>query len=65
MNNEQKGRFEKAATQGGQWLLVEYLRFLSQNKKYWLIPIIAVLLLIGLLIMLGGSVAGTFIYPIF
>jgi hypothetical protein len=65
MNDERKKRFEKAASRGDQWLLVEYLRFLSRNKKYWLIPIIAVLLLIGLLVMLGGSVAGAFIYPIF
>ncbi len=65
MSDEQKKRFEKAATQSNQWLLVEYFRFLSQNKKYWLIPVIAVLLLIGLLVILGGSVAGAFIYPIF
>jgi hypothetical protein len=65
MNDERKKRFEKAATQVDQRLLVEYLRFLSRNRKYWLIPIIAVLLLIGLLVMLGGSVAGAFIYPIF
>jgi hypothetical protein len=65
MNDEHKKRFEKAATQGDQWLLVEYLRFLSRNKKYWLIPVIVVLLLIGLLVILGGSVAGAFIYPIF
>jgi hypothetical protein len=65
MNNEQKMRFEKGATQGDQWLLVEYLRFISQNKKYWLIPVIAVLLLIGLLVILSGSVAGSFIYPLF
>lgn len=65
MNDERKRRFEKSATQGDQRLLSEYLRFLSQNKKYWMIPIIAVLLLIGLLVMLGGSVAGAFIYPLF
>ena len=65
MNDERKRRFEKAATQGDQRLLVEYLRFLSQNKKYWMIPIIVVLLLIGLLVMLGGSVAGAFIYTLF
>ena len=65
MNDERKKRFEKAATKGDQGLLVEYLRFLSQNKKYWMIPLIVVLLLIGLLVMLGGSVAGAFIYPIF
>jgi hypothetical protein len=65
LNGEQKRRFEKAATQGNQGLIVEYMRFLARNKKYWLIPVIAVLLLIGLLVMLGGSVAGAFIYPIF
>jgi hypothetical protein len=65
MNDERKKRFEKAATQGDQRLFIEYLRFLSHSKKYWMIPIIAVLLLIGLLVMLGGSVAGAFIYPIF
>ncbi len=65
MNEERKRRFENAAKQGNQRLLVEYLQFLSQNKKYWLTPIIGFLLLIGLLLMLGGSVAGAFIYPIF
>ncbi len=65
MSDEQKKRFEKAATQRDQWLLTEYMRFLTRNKKYWLIPVVAVLLLIGLLVILGGGVAGAFIYPIF
>jgi hypothetical protein len=65
MSDERKRRFEKAATQRDQRILIEYLRFLSRNKKYWMIPIIAALLLLGLLVMLGGSVAGPFIYPIF
>ncbi len=65
MNDERKRRFEKAATQGDQRLLAEYLRFLSQNKKYWLVPIMVVLLLIGMFVMLGGSVAGAFIYTFF
>jgi hypothetical protein len=65
MNNERKKRFEQEAMRGDRRLLVEYLRFLSQNKKYWMIPIIVVLLLIGLLVMLGGSAAGAFIYTLF
>jgi len=65
MNNGQKMHFEKAATQRDEGLVIEYLRFLSRNKKYWLIPIIAVLLLIGVLVMLGGSAAGAFIYTLF
>lgn len=65
MNDERKKRFERAATQRDQGLLAEYIRFLSQHKKYWLVPIMAVLLLIGMFIMLGGSVAGAFIYTFF
>jgi hypothetical protein len=65
MDDKRKRRFEEAAVQGDQRLLVEYLQYLSRNKKYWLLPIIVVLLLIGLLVTLGGTVAGTFIYPIF
>ena len=65
MNNERKKRFEQEAMQGDRRLFVEYMQFLSQNKKYWMIPIIAVLLLIGLLVMLGGSAAGAFIYTLF
>lgn len=65
MNSERKTHFERGATQQEEGLVVEYLKFLSHNKKYWLIPIIAVLLLIGWLAMLGGSAAGTFIYTLF
>ena len=43
----------------------EFLLFLGHNKKFWLIPIILVLLLLGLLIILGGSPAAPFIYTLF
>ena len=65
MNKERKIQFEKAATKGDRGLVVEYFKFLSRNKKYWLIPVIVVLLFIGLLVMLGGSAAGAFIYTLF
>ncbi len=65
MSDKLKRRFEKAAAQGNQRLVVDYLWFLSQNKKYWMIPILAILLLIGFLVILGGSSAGAFIYTMF
>jgi hypothetical protein len=34
------------------------------NKKWWLIPIIVVLALLGLLVFLGNT-AAPFIYPLF
>jgi hypothetical protein len=41
--------------------------FMRVRKKFWLAPIIIVLLLLGLLIMLGssGSAIAPFIYTIF
>ena len=46
--------------------LKEFLEFLKERKKYWLIPIIVVLALFGVLIVLSqGSVVAPFIYTIF
>ena len=49
---------------------MEFLRdiwmFLRERRKFWLAPIIVVLLLMGLLIALGaGTPLGPFIYAIF
>jgi len=56
--------FSKIA--GGQdpGLLAEFWEFLIHNKKWWLTPIILVLLLMGLLVMLSGTVVAPFIYPL-
>jgi len=46
--------------------LKEFLEFLKVRKKYWLIPIIIVLVLFGGLIVLSqGSAIAPFIYTIF
>jgi hypothetical protein len=39
--------------------------FLRYNKKWWLSPIILVLLLVGAVIILGGTSAAPFIYTLF
>jgi len=43
-------------------LVREFLDFLRHNKKWWLLPIIVVLLLFGVLIFLSGTGAAPFIY---
>lgn len=43
----------------------ELLQFIRDNKAYWLAPIIITLLLIGVLILVGGSKAAPFIYTLF
>jgi hypothetical protein len=46
--------------------LKEFCEFLKVRKKYWLLPIIMVLVLFGGLIILSqGSVVAPFIYTIF
>jgi hypothetical protein len=47
-------------------LLRELWAFLGERKKFWLLPIIIVMLLIGgLLIFAQGSALAPFIYTIF
>tara|TARA_B100000686_G_C16065221_1_gene606610 strand:- start:373 stop:522 length:150 start_codon:yes stop_codon:yes gene_type:complete len=44
----------------------EFCEFLKERKKYWLLPIILVLVLFGGLIILSqGSAIAPFIYTIF
>tara|TARA_B100001765_G_C19306264_1_gene250994 strand:- start:248 stop:397 length:150 start_codon:yes stop_codon:yes gene_type:complete len=46
--------------------LREFLAFVIERKKYWLIPILIVLVLFGGLIVLSqGSAIAPFIYTIF
>jgi hypothetical protein len=46
--------------------LKEFLMFLMTRKKFWLVPAIIVLLLLGAIIILSsGSALAPFIYPIF
>ncbi|HEV8145561.1 MAG TPA: DUF5989 family protein [Bryobacteraceae bacterium] len=46
--------------------LVHLYRFVGKRKKYWLLPIMLVLLLLGALLMLAqGSVLAPFIYTLF
>jgi hypothetical protein len=44
----------------------EFLEFLKERKKYWLFPILFVLVIFGALIILSqGSAVAPFIYTIF
>jgi hypothetical protein len=56
---------EKHAERPRQGLLREFGSFLMHSKKWWLTPIVIVLLLLGLLVFLAGSPAAPFIYTLF
>jgi hypothetical protein len=57
--------FTREAQESHPGILREFVDFLLHNKKWWLTPIILVLLLFGLLIILAGSGAAPFIYTLF
>jgi hypothetical protein len=63
--NTQADEFEERASQSQTGLIGEFLYFVAHNKKWWLTPIILVLLLVGLLVVLGGTGAAPFIYTLF
>jgi hypothetical protein len=58
-------RFADEARQKRPSAMAEMVSFLRHNKKWWLAPIVIVLLLIGVLVVLSGTAAAPFIYPLF
>ena len=66
MNERPNNEFERiGATESTGGLFREFWLFLRYNKKWWLTPILLVLLLFGLLIMASGTAVAPFIYTLF
>lgn len=66
MGNQPSSEFEKAArTPVGGGFVRDLWDFLKTNKKWWLLPIIAMLLIFGLLILLSSTGVAPFIYTLF
>lgn len=58
-------RFEDEAERSSPGLIREFFDFLLQGKKWWLVPILVALLVLGTLVVLGGSSLAPFIYTVF
>ena len=63
--DKNKDEFSKLAQQKRSSLPAEFWYFLKHNKKWWLIPLLVTLLLLGLIVLLGGTSIAPFIYPLF
>ena len=59
------GKFEQEARGRRMTLVGEFWEFLKHNKKWWLLPILLVMLVLGALVLLGGSGIAPFIYTLF
>jgi len=59
-------RFEQAARAHRETgILRELWEFLRENRRWWMIPLVVALLLVGVLVFLGGTAAAPFIYTLF
>lgn len=56
---------EVAASARERGAFRDLLAFMAENKKWWLLPILIVLVLIGALLLLAGTGAAPFLYPLF
>lgn len=66
MAEEPKNEFEQQAREQVRGnLFLDFLYFLAHNKKWWLIPILIVFLLLSLLMFLSTSAVAPLIYPFF
>ncbi len=58
--------FEQAAAETGkQTILGDLVYFLAYSRKWWLLPLICALVMLGGLMMLSGTAAAPFIYTLF
>ena len=60
-----KNSFKEEAAAKPKGAAAEFLHFTLHNKKWWLTPILALLVLVSVLIVLGGSGVAPFIYSLF
>ena len=57
--------FADQADQQSVGIMREFWDFLRYNKKWWLLPILIVLLGVAGLVLLSGTAAAPFIYTLF
>ena len=64
-NRNDAEKFESFSDRGRMSIWAEFWLFLRYNKKWWLLPIVLVLLALGTIILLGGTAVAPWIYTIF
>jgi hypothetical protein len=65
MGDDDRNAFERASQEKSRGLVTELIDFLRDNRKYYLIPLVLILLALGLILILGGTAAAPFIYTLF
>jgi hypothetical protein len=65
MSKEKQTEFESAGHEKNAGVVGEFLAMLKENKKFWLLPIVIALMAVGVIVILGTTAAGPFIYTLF
>jgi hypothetical protein len=65
MDNNKGEKLEDLADAPSVGIVREFWDFLSSHKKWWLLPVLVALFLLGLLVIVGGSPVAPFIYTLF
>ncbi|MFI5336178.1 MAG: DUF5989 family protein [Opitutales bacterium] len=65
MEPPRQNEFQQQGAGKQPGFFAQFLSFALHNKKWWLLPILVLLLLASVLIVLGGSGVAPFIYTIF
>ncbi len=60
-----KTDFEAACEEAPVGICREFVQFLAENKKWWLLPIVLMLLVFSLLAFFATTGAAPFIYSLF
>jgi hypothetical protein len=58
-------QLDAQATKPATGLIAEFWEFFRTNKKWWMMPIVAVLLVLAGIVLLGGTALAPFIYTMF
>jgi hypothetical protein len=62
---DQERKFAQQAEQRSPGIVAEFWDFLIHNKKWWITPIVVILLLMGALILLNSTPLAPFIYTLY
>ncbi len=63
--DKKKAEFKLELGKKRSGLASEFLAFLASNKKWWLLPILVVFLLLGAFLLLSSTGLAPLIYPLF
>ena len=64
-NEERAEEFVKESQSRQPSVLAEFFDFLVHNKKWWLTPIVVVLLFLSFFVLMTNTALGPFIYVLF